>query len=280
MRALPTSPQSPAEIIGSGFELGIGIYAKLFMATSLIAFLQLLPIMDLALRLGNTEVTPEAQLSEQFSGHQIMVQLAVLFMALLVQGMAIARLDHLAQGQPGDYRDEWHRGLKAFLPLVGALLLSIAIGVAGGLLASVVGLLIGFLGSLVFGKAGFMFFFVATLFVTILYICVYLLFIQYCIVLEGRGPIEAVNSSFRLVYGRWWRPFTVLLLLLLVFIVAAILLMIVVVPVALALHGPQTGRSLFIQGVIQMVATAVVTPLILAIFYTLYRDLKLRASGA
>ena len=163
MKTLPTSPQSPAEIVGSGLTLGVGVFGKLFLAASLIAFIQLLPSMDLALLIGNVEVTPAAELEQMLSAHHIAVLLAALFLVLLVQGMAIVRLDHLAQSQAGNYQDEWWRGLKAFLPLVGALLLSVAIGILGGLLGALVGLLLGFLGSLLFGKLGFTFFYFATI---------------------------------------------------------------------------------------------------------------------
>jgi|GEM_PF-3584757 len=274
------SPQSPAQIIGSGLELGFGVYLKLFMATSLIAFLQLLPTMDLALRLGNTEFTPEYRLEQQFSLHQCLLQLATLLLILLVQGMAIARLDHLAKGLMGDYRDEWRRALKAFLPLLGAILLSLGIIVAGCLMGAVIGLLIGLVGGLLFGKAGFALFFALTLAAVVFYVLIYMLFMQYCIVLEAKGPITAVNRSFRLVYGKWWRSFTVIVLMLLIIVLGGILFGIVLAPAMMATGGNLTGRGVFIMGVIQMAVGAVIAPVMLAVFYTLYHDLKLRSPEA
>ena len=279
MKPLPTAPQSPVEIIGSGFGLGIGVYPKILMATSLIAFLELLPTMNLALHLGDVEITPEEQLRQQLSSHQLLVQLASILLVLLVHGMLIARLDHFARGHAVEYRDEWKRGLRAFLPLVGALILSLLIVCAGFLLSLLIGQFTGMVGGLLMGESGIKLFSATTAVCIMLYMVVYLLFIQYCIVLEARGPIDAVNASFRLVLGRWWRTFAVLLLLFLMVIMLGIVLGVFAAPFVLSVINHQTGRSLFILGVAQMIITAFVSPVFFAILYMLYNDLKLRAAG-
>ena len=160
------------------------------------------------------------------------------------------------------------------------ILLSFLIGIVAMVLAGAIGALIGLLGALLFGKAGFVVLLVLIMLVMVLYVVMYLVFVQYSIVLEGGGPIEAINRSFNLVYGHWWHAFVVLILGVLCLVVVAIVGAFAMSPLLLMVGSSDTGRSLFVSGVVQMVASAVLEPFILSVLYMLYRDLKLRQQGS
>ena len=277
MQTLPDSPLPASAILGAGTRLGLSVFGKLFLVTTALALVQFIPTLVLAPRFGNGAVTPQEMLSAQFNGPMILLQLACLLALLLIQAVALVRLNNLATGATTDYSSEIRKGLRAFPSLLGAFLLSFLIGVVALLLAGAIGALIGLFGALIFGKAGFVVLLFLVMLVMILYVVMYLMFVQYSIVLEACGPIEAINRSFNLVYGHWWHAFAVLILGVLCLVVIAIVGIIAMSPLMLMAGGSDTGRSLFVSGVIQMVIGAFLEPFVISVVYVLYRDLKLRS---
>jgi hypothetical protein len=132
----------------------------------------------------------------------------------------------------------------------------------------------------VLGRESFTAVAAATIIAGLACIAIYLLFIQFIVVLERRSPVDSINASFNLVYRNWWRAFGVLLALLAMVLGICIL---VIIPFAPWLHGvpmADTGRSMLEKGVLQMVGVAVFTPFSLGVTYVLYNDLKLRKRTA
>ncbi len=277
MQTLPDSPLSPSDTLGRGLRLGLGVFGKLFLVTTLLAVVEFLPSMVLATGLGAADVTPQEILHAQLGGGQLLLQLGCFILVLLIQAVALTRLNHLATGAPVDYRDEIRRSLRAFPSLVSAFLLSFVIAIVAMILSGAVGALIGLLGLLLAGKMGFVVLLVLVIVVMIIYVVIYLMFVQFSIVLEGNGPIQAINRSFNLVYGHWWRAFAVLMLGLLCLLVVAVVAGIALTPLMIMAGSSETGRSLFVKGVIQMVGGAAFAPFILSVIYMLYHDLKLRS---
>ncbi|HEY3858263.1 MAG TPA: hypothetical protein VGM47_01475, partial [Gammaproteobacteria bacterium] len=130
-------------MLGQGLRLGAGAFGKLFLATTVLGFIEFIPNMVLAIRLGNEAVTPEQRWHMQFGGSQLALQFGCLIALLLVQAVTLSRLDHLATGAAADYGVEMRRGLKAFPYLFCAFLLSILIGMVAMALAGAVGALVG-----------------------------------------------------------------------------------------------------------------------------------------
>ena len=274
---LPAEPLSPLPLLFRGLELGAYGFTKLFMATTLLGFLGLLPTVDMAMRLGDNALGEDpASVLALFNGRWLAVWAAAFALTLLIQAMAIARLDHLAQSGVVDFRTESLQGLRAWLPLVGALLLCVGMGVLVLIPVSLVGLLAGALGAVVVGRAGFAAVTTATIIGLAFCIAVYLLFIQFFVVLERRAPMDSINKSFNLVYRNWWRTFAVLLGFLVVVLGVCILAVIPIVPWLHLTAQPPTGRNLLERGVLQMIGVAVFTPFSLGVLYLLYNDLKLR----
>lgn len=277
LQTLPESPLSASATLGAGTRLGLGVFGKLFLVTTVLALVQFAPTLVLATRLGGVTVTPQEMLAAQFSGPMLLLQLACVLALLLIQAVALTRINNLATGAAADYLGEIRKGLRAFPSLVGAFLLSLLIGVVAMILAGAVGALIGLLGALLFGKVGFIVLLVLVMLVMVFYVFMYLMFVQYSIVLEDSGPIQAINRSFNLVYGHWWHAFAVLILGVLCLVVIAIVGALAMSPLMLMAGSSDTGRSLFVSGVMQMVTSAFLGPLILSVIYMLYRDLKLRS---
>ncbi len=277
MQTLPESPLSASAILGAGTRLGLSVFGKLLLVTTALALVQFIPTLVLAPHFGNGTVTPQQMLSAQFSGSMILLQIACLLALLLIQAVALTRLNNLATGTAVGYPGEIRKGLRAFPSLVGAFLLSFLIGIAAMVLAGAIGALIGLLGALLLGKAGFVTLLILVMLVMMLYVVIYLIFVQYSIVLEECGPIQAINRSFNLVHGHWWHVFAVLILGVLCLLAVAIVGAVAMSPLMLMAGGSDTGRSVFVSGVVQMVASAFLEPLVLSVTYVLYRDLKLRS---
>jgi hypothetical protein len=277
VQPLPSVPLSASAVVSTGLRLGAGAYGKLLLATTVLALVEFLPNMVMATQFGNDAITPEQRLHVQFGGAHVSLQIGCVILLLLVQAVTLSRLDHLATGVTADYRVEIRRALRAFPYLFCAFLLSFLIAIVVMALAAAVGALVGLLGALLLGKAAFVVLLLAVMIFILSYVFLYLLFVQYSIVLEGSGPIEAINRSFNLVYGHWWHTVAVLLLILLCVLAGVIVGGIALSP-AVLLAGPlDTGRGFFIMSVIQMIGGALLSPFILAAIYMLYRDLKLRS---
>lgn len=277
MQTLPGSPLSASATLGAGTRLGLSVFGKLFLVTTALALVQFIPTLVLAPHFGDGTVTPQQMLSAQFDGPMILLQIGCLLALLLAQAVALTRLNNLATGAAAGYPGEIRKGLRVFPSLIGAFLLSFLIGMVAMALAGAIGALIGLFGALLFGKAGFVTLLVLVMLVMMLYVVMYLIFVQYSIVLEDCGPIQAINRSFNLVYGHWWHVFAVLILGVLCLLAVAIVGAFAMSPLLLMAGGSDTGRSLFVSGVMQMVASAFLEPFILSVIYMLYRDLKLRS---
>lgn len=268
------------QIVGRGLELGATCFGKLFMASSLIAFIWLLPTLDTALRLGSTPLTPDYMLHMLLGWHWFAVWILTLCLMLLAQGFMVTRLDRIARGGAIGFRAEWGETRRAFLPLLGTLVLCFLILLAAVMIAAVIGSLAGGVVALFAGKAGFMFVLQLSMVVTLMAIVIYLLFTQFLVVLERKRPVAAINGSFALVYGFWWHAFLVLLMLFLLMFGVAILAALPVMPLLHEGDGLRDGRSMLVQGVLQMVMTAVSGPFTLSVMYLVYNDLKLRRRTA
>ena len=249
MFELPVRPSPPPQLWMQGIALGVHGFRKLFLFTTIAGFLGLLPTLYTAMRVGDIPVTPEV-MRGLLDVRWGLVEAMAFVCGNLVQAIMLARLDNMVRRQEVDFRSEWQRALRALLSLVvSSLVLFVA-------------LLVGYILLIVPGVI----------------LTVSLVFFQYAVVLDGKGPIQALNRSHTLVWGNWWRTFLVLIVMALVLVGIVI---VVLAPFAglLALRSSEeTGRSMLEKGVLQLVGTAVFAPFVLGIMYLQYHDLKLRLS--
>jgi hypothetical protein len=247
MTSLPSTPQTPSQILSKGIEIGVNSFPRLFLFTTLAGFLGLIPILYTALRAGDVTITPDVITAARDTTWYL-IELLCLIAGALIQAILVTRLDNLVQRGVTDFHHEWQRALHVLLPLIVGSIVMICALIVGYVLLIVPGVIL----------------------------TVSLAFFQFCVVLDKQGPIEALNRSHTLVWGNWWRTFWVLILMLVVIILIAVVLL---VPFALMLGvhpGVVTGRGLLVQGVLEMVGEALIAPFIFAIMYTQYNDLKIR----
>ncbi len=103
------------------------------------------------------------------------------------------------------------------------------------------------------------------------YLLVSLFFYSQVIMLEGRGPIDALGRSWGLVRGSWWRTFGIGIVLFLIFI--AVTLVALIPGAILSLINPALGSILFdVFGV-------VVPPIAYIGATHVYIDLRVRKEG-
>lgn len=280
MQRLPTEPLPPLPLLFRGLELGAHGFTKLFMATSLMGFLGLMPTVEMAERVGDNPMAQDpASMLALLSGRWFLVWIVSVAFTLLVQGAVIARLDRLARGIAVDFRGETLQGLRAWIPLLVTLLLCVGVLIVALIPVTLIGLLAGALGMVVLGRAGFTAVTMVTIIAGVACIAIYLLFIQFLVVLEHRSPVDSINKSFNLVYKNWWHTFLVLLALLAMVVGIGILAAIPFASWLRSVPTVDTGRSMLEKGVLQMIAVAIFTPFSLSVTYVLYNDLKLRKKG-
>ena len=279
MPSSPQAPQSPLQIWYGGIELGVHVFGKLFLFTSLIGILGLLPTLDLGLRIGDRPVTPES-LKSLLDTRWFSIETVCILLSLLVQAVIIIRLDRLAAPEHGAVETDWRQACRSWLPLLGTMVLLILIVLFAAIIAGIVGAITGIVAGLFLGKIGAAAMVVTLLCAAMVFLVVYLIFIQFAVVLDKKRPLAAIDMSFNLVRGNWWRTFLVLLVM-----GAALggILMSVSLPMDTWLGwrgGVQTGRVMLEKSVLQLVFSALSGPFIMAILYVQYRDLKLRRRRA
>jgi hypothetical protein len=252
MFELAGTPRELGDIFLQGIALGRLAYRRLFMLTSLIAFLGIVPTAYLVWGAGDTPMT-YMQVLDRMNGGYGLVSLALLLASLLARAVLFNRIAAASRGQTYGTTEELQRAVKAWPCLLIAIIVYGLTVVLGTVLLIVPGVIL----------------------------LVSLIFWDYGVVLEGLGPLQALNTSHNLVWGHWWRTLGMLLVLLVPFWV-----LLSILGALMGLGGDDsgsmtiTGRSMFEQGVLEMVALALLAPFGYSILYVYYLDLKLRKQDA
>ena len=278
------TPQRPLRVWLRGLELGLAGFRRLITLTTVLGFVSLLPTMYMAGMIGDAELSPASMLQLLKQGHFILtillLQSLVLILSLFINALVIQRIDQAAHDT--QRTGELGRALNKILPLILAGIMFVVTLLIGLVIAAFIGAIIGAVAGIIFGHAAAMVLTETCVLMALIYIAIYILFFQFAIVLDGKGPVDALNYSCALVFRNWWRTFLVLLYTAL--IIAGILMM-AVLPLALimpldhwlpAFAAADTGRTLLIKGVVKLIATAVFAPFTVGILYVLYQDLKAR----
>ena len=279
-----SSPQQPMRVWRQGMVLGLASFRSLIALTTMLSFISLLPTIYMAGKFGDTELSPESMLQLFKQGHFIftilILQSSVLILSLFINALVIMRLDQVARGAQRIH--ELGFILHKIVPLILAGLLVLITVLIGILIAAFIGAVAGAVVGIIFGHIAAIFVTEGCIFTALIYIAIYILFFQFAILLDGKGPVGALNYSCALVFRNWWRTFLVLLFTALV--IVSVLIM-VALPLALvmplahwlpAFAAADTGRTLLIKGVVKLIATAVFAPFTVGILYVLYHDLKAR----
>jgi hypothetical protein len=284
MLQLDDTPQRPLRIWLLGLELGLASFRSLIALTTLLGFVSLLPTIYMALQIGDAEISPESMLQLLKQGHFILsillLQSLVFVLGLFVNALVILRLDHAVRGTTRIH--DMGFVFRKIISLILAGLLVFITVLVGVLIAAFIGAISGTIAGLVFGHAAAIVVTEVCIFTALIYIAIYILFFQFAIILDDKGPVSALNYSCALVFRNWWRTFLVLLYTVTIIVgilIMAALPLAVIVPITHWLPefaAADTGRTLLIKGVVKLIATAVFAPFTVGILYVLYQDLKVR----
>jgi len=98
------------------------------------------------------------------------------------------------------------------------------------------------------------------------------------ILLDGKGPVESLSYSHRLVWGNWWRITAIvtvaIIIMYLIFVVAGL-----AIGVFVGLGNTDIATMFISQMIATVVASLLVFPYFLALYVETYREVKMRKSG-
>lgn len=249
MFELASTPQEVGDIVLQGLALGRRAYWRLFTLTSLLAFLNLMPVLSQVWGKGDQPVDTDPMTSS-LHNQNLPLKFLVLAVSMPIIVMILRRIDMLARGQSELMDVELRHALRAWLPMLMALIVY-AVSVFLGIVLLIVP------GVILMLSLGFW---------------------LYAVAVDGLGPIQSLNLSHNLVWGRWWRTlgFVLLVSVPLLMMMFSVLVILASMHLAGDLHAQPNNRYLFEVGIVLMIFTAVFYPFIYSIFYLYYRDLKLR----
>jgi hypothetical protein len=284
MFEMDVSPQSPTRILLRGIKLGAASFRRLITLTTVLGFISILPTVYLSMKLGDARFSPDSILQLFKQGHFVtsllLLQLCVFILGLVVDVLIILRIDQKVRDTIE--ANELFFVLQKLWPLILAGLLCVITLFIGMIIAALASTIAGILVGALLGHMAAVVATEACIFAILIYIAIYLMFFQFAIILDAKGPVGALNYSAALVFHNWWRTFLVLLYITLIVIVVLIM---IALPLALFLPIAQwlpmtaavdSGRSLLVRGVINFIITALFAPFIAGTLYVLYQDLKTR----
>lgn len=251
MFELASTPRDLGEILVQGIRLGRMSFRRLFMLTSALAFLWLIPTVCLVWGAGDAPISlgDVAAMMERMRGPYGIAAFCIGVLCLPLRALLLSRVAAASRGQTEGPQEEWRRAFRAWLWMFLAGLVYVLAVALGTLLLIVPGLIL----------------------------VVSLMFEEFGVVLEGRGPIQALNRSHNLVWGHWWRTLGLLALMLVpLWVLIAILSGLMGIDAGNATEMTISGRGLFEQGVVEMVCLALFMPFGYSILYVYYHDLKVR----
>jgi glycerophosphoryl diester phosphodiesterase family protein len=310
MNATPNlRPMSIGDLLDAAFRLYrrhfltfIGIVALLQVPMAILQVLAQIPYTQALQRFTARPVVPRpgATFLDFFPLREMLPYYGLLIILTVVQYLVVYNLmtGALANaisrsylGQPVSILSAYSLGGKRIMSLIAASLAPFLIGLAlvlvgaGCVIAalSTIGVRSGESSNValtIIAALG-MFGLVLLLIAAALLVYVRLLLATQAIVLEGRGPLEGLTRSWRLVGQSFWRTLGIVLL---VFAFAYIIALIVQLPVlaVFALSGAMFSNIMLYQIVNLLVAYLVlilILPLQFAIFTLLYYDLRVRKEG-
>jgi hypothetical protein len=193
-----------------------------------------------------------------------------MFAALLLRQHAIAT------GQPVGTRLELSMALRKLPAYLALTLLSVVLLLIGPVVMGVVAGAAGAIGSQnyavlilcsVVGALPFM------------YVATPLALSPPALLLDGKGPVRAIDYVMRLIRGNWWRAtaiFTVALVLVIVFYGVAMVIVGLILPLAGATDIAAVTAA---TGVVYVVLGSIGLPFFSAVLLATYGDIKVRREG-
>lgn len=118
------------------------------------------------------------------------------------------------------------------------------------------------------------------LIVPFLILAVSLMLAMPILLIESKGPIDAMTSSHRLIWGHWWRTSAILTVGVIIIMVFYMILGMVAAAVApMIASGAAEVAAVLSVAIVIGLAGILITPFFVALVLNIYWDLKLRKEG-
>lgn len=248
MYHLATAPRGIGQVLDSVFQLTRAAFLPLLPFAVITGILGALPLVYMA---WTGVLNDPARLATlELSASYWIATLVILPVMFVAYGAAVLRAESIAQGRPAGLGES----VRGVLPkLVTIILAAICFALAVG-----VGLVLLVVPGLILMVSLYMF--------------------LPAILLDGKGIVESLTHSHKLVWGNWWRTASIVTI---AFIVVYVLFLVIGIVLGIAIgFASADPASLFLANLVTSVLGGLlVMPFFTALYVEIYRDLKMRKSG-
>jgi hypothetical protein len=250
----PTQPQTIGGVLDTSFQLYKASVVKVWPLCLLLAIGGSVPSIYLISKGVAGTTDPFATLAAMQDSGYWLSNLVSLTISLVAMGALYLRMNAISTGADVGLGAALQGSLERFLILFLSMVLFI------------IALFVGFLLLIVPG----------------LILMISLMLSFNLVLLERKGPVDALVSSHKLVWGNWWRTLIILTVgFLLVFVIYLAVGMAVglVMPLLLLGSGDAFLYATLTVVAVSGIASLIVTPFYIALVLATYWDLKLRKEG-
>jgi hypothetical protein len=257
MNYYPQTPLPVSRLLDAGFVMFRNVFRDVLPLSALVALVAQLP------NFLQGSLTQELQAGQVEGWMLWLIPGWLVWMAIylaLFNGL-LKMVDGLGRGEPPlPVGEALQAGLPRVPAAIGTFLLYIIVLMVGTLLLLIPGVLFS----------------------------MSMIFCWYFVVLEKRGPFEALIDSHRLVWGQWWRTTAVLTIAFIVYLVPVTVIGGIIGVIFAAVSGgtepaevAQAMQSITLPlAIVQVIASTLLLPMLLSLMLVTFRDLQLRKSGA
>lgn len=249
MYQLATAPRGIGQVLDSVFKLARAAWLRMLPYALIAAVLGSVPLVYLSSRGAFDD--PQQLATFGISRTYWLLIVAILPLTVCLSAAAVVRMESIAQGADIGFAASVRAALPKIVKLILALIAFMLCLTVGFALLIVPGIIL--LGSL-------------------------FLFVP-AIMLDGKGPVESLNYSHKLVWGNWWRVATIGAIAVVMFYVVYLLLG-VVLALFVGFDGLADPATVFVvDGVASLAGGLIVTAFFYALYVELYREVKMRKTG-
>lgn len=242
MYQAPATPLSIGGVLDNGFQLLKASFGKVIGLAFISAIIGSAP----NLLLPQPPLTNEPQLATGLLAGSLVAGL----ISAMFYGAIIARIDAVIKSTEMSFMEAVKVGARRLLPLILCFIIY-GLAVMVGLLLLVIP---GVILALSLGMA------------------------PYLVVMENRGPIDAIKRSHNLVWGNWWR--TAIVLTVIMFILFSVYFLVGMISgVSVFAGSAELNEAGLLFNLIMALLSAVITPVGYAMGMALLTDLQLRKEG-
>jgi len=266
----PSTPQSIGQVLDSGFRLfQVSLVRSLVYAALAMIAGQLHAIVYL---LSGRQIPG---LGGAVSGGYVLLYLVGVVLMLLLYGLVMLRQHGTATRRPLPLNLELSEALRRLPAYLGMSVITILLFVVGGVIVGVAYGIVKMTG----GSPMPVVITAAVVTIPLVYLFTPLMTAAPAVLLDRKGPFEAIRYAFRLVSGNWWRTTAIYTVAAVVLIVFYFVIMIFAAFLLPLLGAADLAVFTAASAVMYMVLGSIGLPFGTAILIATYGELKVRKEG-